>query len=137
MEDRIDLVDGAFWGRNPHDELTWLRENAPVWRDPHSGLWAVSTYDLVKQVATQPKRFSNAQGIRPDQGAVPSMIDSDDPEHLKRRKLVNKGFTPRRVRDQEDVDPPHDPGPAGRGRRARGVRPGSGRGRVGAAHHDR
>lgn len=34
MEDRIDLVDGAFWGRNPHDELTWLRANAPVWRDP-------------------------------------------------------------------------------------------------------
>jgi len=103
VEDRIDLVDGAFWGRNPHDELTWLRENAPVWRDPHSGLWGVSTYDLVRAVETQPKRFSNAQGIRPDQAAVPSMIDSDDPEHLKRRKLVNKGFTPRRVRDQEDA----------------------------------
>ena len=30
------------------------------------------------------------------------MIDMDDPEHLKRRKLVNRGFTPRRVRDEED-----------------------------------
>ena len=29
------------------------------------------------------------------------MIDMDDPEHLQRRKLVNKGFTPRRVREQE------------------------------------
>jgi cytochrome P450 family 142 subfamily A polypeptide 1 len=29
------------------------------------------------------------------------MIDMDDPEHLKRRKLVNRGFTPRRVRDSE------------------------------------
>jgi cytochrome P450 family 142 subfamily A polypeptide 1 len=29
------------------------------------------------------------------------MIDMDDPEHWKRRKLVNKGFTPRRVRDSE------------------------------------
>jgi cytochrome P450 family 142 subfamily A polypeptide 1 len=30
------------------------------------------------------------------------MIDMDDPDHLRRRKLVNKGFTPRRVRDSED-----------------------------------
>ena len=30
------------------------------------------------------------------------MIDMDDPDHLRRRKLVNKGFTPRRVRESED-----------------------------------
>jgi cytochrome P450 family 142 subfamily A polypeptide 1 len=29
------------------------------------------------------------------------MIDMDDPAHLQRRKLVNRGFTPRRVRDSE------------------------------------
>jgi cytochrome P450 family 142 subfamily A polypeptide 1 len=29
------------------------------------------------------------------------MIDMDDPEHWTRRKLVNKGFTPRRVRESE------------------------------------
>ena len=29
------------------------------------------------------------------------MIDMDDPEHVRRRKLVNKGFTPRPVRDLE------------------------------------
>jgi cytochrome P450 family 142 subfamily A polypeptide 1 len=29
------------------------------------------------------------------------MIDMDDPAHLKRRMLVNRGFTPRRVRDSE------------------------------------
>jgi cytochrome P450 family 142 subfamily A polypeptide 1 len=101
MEDRIDLVDGAFWGRNPHEELTWLRHNAPVWRDPRNGVWGVATYDLVKQVSSQPKLFSSAGGIRPDSPPVPMMIDMDDPAHWARRKLVNKGFTPRRVRDQE------------------------------------
>ena len=30
------------------------------------------------------------------------MIDMDDPDHLRRRKLVNKGFTPQRVRAQRD-----------------------------------
>ena len=101
MEETIDLVDGAFWGRNPHDELAWLRANAPVWRDPRNGVWGVSTYELVKHVSSRPGDFSNAGGIRPDSGPVPMMIDMDDPAHLKRRKLVNKGFTPRRVRDQE------------------------------------
>jgi len=29
------------------------------------------------------------------------MIDMDDPAHVERRKLVNKGFTPRRVKESE------------------------------------
>ncbi len=101
IEDRIDLVSGAFWGRNPHEELTWLRANAPVWRDPASGVWGVATYDLVKHVSTHPEQFSNAGGIRPDHDPVPMMLDMDDPAHWQRRKLVNKGFTPRRVRERE------------------------------------
>lgn len=102
MEEQIDLVDGAFWGRNPQAELAWLRANAPVWKDPRTGVWGVATYDLVKEVSSRPKLFSNANGIRPDSPATPMMIEMDDPEHLQRRKLVNKGFTPRRVQDQED-----------------------------------
>jgi cholest-4-en-3-one 26-monooxygenase len=101
IEDRIDLVDGAFWGRNPHEELSWLRANAPVWKDPRSGVWGVATYDLVKFVSSNPQIFSSAGGIRPDQDPVPMMIDMDNPEHLKRRKLVNKGLTPRRVQEKE------------------------------------
>lgn len=100
IEDRIDFVDGAFWGRNPDEELAWLRANVPVWKDPN-GVWGVATYDLVKYVSTHPEVFSSAGGIRPEHDASPMMIDMDDPAHLQRRKLVNKGFTPRRVRDKE------------------------------------
>ncbi|HYL52712.1 MAG TPA: cytochrome P450, partial [Acidimicrobiia bacterium] len=46
--------------------------------------------------------FSNAAGSRPVNGPIPMMIDMDDPEHWKRRKLVNKGFTPRRIRESEE-----------------------------------
>jgi cholest-4-en-3-one 26-monooxygenase len=101
IEERIDLISGFFWGRNPHEELAWLRANAPVWRDPQSGVWGVATYELVKYVSTNPELFSNAGGIRPEYGPTPMMIDMDDPEHWKRRRLVNKGFTPKRVRDKE------------------------------------
>ena len=48
-----------------------------------------------------PSTFSSAGGIRPDSGPIPMMIDMDDPAHWKRRKLVNRGFTPGRVRDRE------------------------------------
>jgi cholest-4-en-3-one 26-monooxygenase len=46
--------------------------------------------------------FSNAGGIRPDQPALPMMIDMDDPAHLLRRKLVNAGFTRKRLKVQGD-----------------------------------
>jgi cytochrome P450 family 142 subfamily A polypeptide 1 len=29
----IQLVSGEFWGHNPHEELTWMREHAPVYWD--------------------------------------------------------------------------------------------------------
>src|SRR5205807_7070931 len=95
----IDLVSGAFWGGNPHDALTWMRANDPVYWDGR--VWGIAKYDDIKEVSKHPDLFSNAGGIRPDSGPVAMMIDMDDPEHLKHRKLVNRGFTPRRVKESE------------------------------------
>lgn len=95
------IVSGAFWGRNPHAELRWLRENDPVYWDEEGGVWGVTRYDHLKEVESDPATFSNAGGIRPDTGPIPMMIDMDDPEHRNRRKLVSKAFTPNRVREQE------------------------------------
>lgn len=97
--DDIDLCSGAFWGGDHHPALTWMRAEAPVYWD--GTVWGVSRYADLKEVAKAPEVFSNAGGIRPQQPALPMMIDMDDPAHLQRRKLVNKGFTPRRVRDSE------------------------------------
>ncbi len=99
MDPEIDFVSGAWWGRNPQDELTWLREHDPVHWDGR--VWGITKYADVRDIATQPELFSNAQGIRPDQGAVPNLIDMDAPQHLWRRKLVATGFSPRRVVQQE------------------------------------
>ena len=97
----INLVSGAFWGRNPHEELTWLRANAPIYFDESCGVWGIATHGPLKEASKMPEEFSNAQGIRADSPPMPMMIDMDDPEHWKRRKLLNKGFTPKRVRAQE------------------------------------
>lgn len=97
--DDIDLISGAFWGRNPHDAFTWMRANAPVYWDGQA--WGITRYADLKAVSKDAETFSNAKGIRPDADGMNMMIDMDDPEHFRRRKLVNKGFTPRRVRDRE------------------------------------
>ena len=100
--DDIDLLDGAFYIDNPREKYAWLRANAPVYYDEPHNVWGIATYDTILAMEKDPKTFSNAGGIRPDGGPIPMMIDMDDPEHWKRRKLVNKGFTPRRVRDSEE-----------------------------------
>ena len=102
VNDAINLVSGDFWGRDPHPELRWMRENAPVYWDPHGGVWGVSAYADLKYVSRRPAEFCNGRGIRPDTDAMPMMIDMDDPEHKLRRKLVSAGFTPRRVAGQRE-----------------------------------
>jgi cytochrome P450 family 142 subfamily A polypeptide 1 len=99
--DDIDLVSGEFYGSDPQEQYAWMRANAPVYFDDKNGVWGISRYADLKAIAKDPGTFSNAGGIRPDNGPLPMMIDMDDPEHFRRRKLVNKGFTPRRVRDLE------------------------------------
>ena len=80
-----------------------MRANAPVYFDPHSSIWGIASYDALLAAEKDAKTFSNANGSQPLNGPIPMMIDMDDPEHWKRRKLVNKGFTPRRVRDSEQA----------------------------------
>jgi cytochrome P450 family 142 subfamily A polypeptide 1 len=98
--DDIDLISGAFWGGDPHEAFAWMRANAPVYWDGR--VWGVTRYADLKHVSSDTATFSNAGGIRPESGPIAMMIDMDDPEHIRRRKLVNRGYTPRRIRDRED-----------------------------------
>jgi cytochrome P450 family 142 subfamily A polypeptide 1 len=97
----IDLCSGAFWAGDHHAGLTWMREHSPVHWDGR--VWGITKYADLKEISRSPDRFSSAGGIRPDNGPLPMMIDMDDPDHSKRRKLVNRGFTPRRVSESEDA----------------------------------
>ena len=98
----IDLMSGAFYGREPHDAYAWMRQHAPVYYDEANDLWAAASYAAVKHASVDTESFSNAGGIRPKFPPLPMMIDFDAPEHVRRRRLVSEGFTPRRVRAMED-----------------------------------
>lgn len=97
----IGLTDGTFYGRNPFPAFAWMRDEAPAYFDESAGVWGVTRYADVKEISKDPETFSNAGGIRPDSDALPMMIDFDAPEHVRRRRLVSEGFTPKRIRESE------------------------------------
>lgn len=96
----VDLTDGTFYSDGgARAAYKWMRAHEPVFRD-RNGLAAAASYAAVIDAERNPELFSSTGGIRPDQPGMPYMIDMDDPEHLVRRKLVNAGFTRKRVHAQ-------------------------------------
>ncbi|MBU9763452.1 cytochrome P450 [Mycobacterium sp. TNTM28] len=95
----IDLADGQFYAGDSHTAYAWMRAHEPVFRD-RNGLVGIAGYRALIEAERRPELFSSAGGIRPDYvPPVPMMIDMDDPGHLRRRKLVNAGFSRKRVQN--------------------------------------
>ena len=101
--DDIGLLDRFFY-LDPWERYRWMRDNAPAYWDETAdgGLWGVTRYDDIMSIAKNPDVFCSGQSSRPERGSwIPSMINLDEPLHKRRRNIVNRGFTPRRVQDQE------------------------------------
>ncbi len=108
LSDSLSYVPGV-----PHAWLAYLRRHDPVhWQDEAGGpgFWAVTRYEDCVTVNRDYERFSSAaRGTMPfelpdedidQQGLM--MLNMDPPLHTRYRRLVNKGFTPRMVRDLEE-----------------------------------
>jgi cytochrome P450 family 142 subfamily A polypeptide 1 len=95
----IRLLDPAFYA-DPHPLFAWMRREAPVYWDDATGLWGVARYADIMTVSRDAKTFCSGKGSRPE-SSVPSMINTDPPEHNLRRGIVSSGFTPRRVAAHE------------------------------------
>jgi cytochrome P450 len=110
---QIDLSDPAPFEQNRvHELFAILRREAPVHRNPENEsiapFWSITKYEDVMSISRQPELFSSVQGITQmarnidpnDAGyAVQGrmLITMDPPRHVRLRRLVNKGFTPRAV----------------------------------------
>jgi cytochrome P450 family 142 subfamily A polypeptide 1 len=101
MSRDIDLLDGSWYAGQPFADYAWMRDHAPAYWDARNEVWALTRYDDVLAVEKDAATFSSHRAPRPHGDHLPMMISFDDPEHARRRKLVSKGFTPRRVRDHE------------------------------------
>ena len=100
----IDVLDRAFWQRDPHDAWAWCRANDPVHRDEGSGIWCITKHADLLWVERHDELFSSDSTYRLNESPGESnMIASDDPVHLHQRRLVNRGFTPRAVKGQTEL----------------------------------
>ena len=97
----IQLLDGHFYTREPHRHFQWMRQHAPVYWDATGAVWGIALHEDIMAISKDPETFCSRFSSRPDAAPYPSMINLDDPDHKRRRNLVNKGFTPRRVEDHE------------------------------------
>jgi cytochrome P450 len=92
VNDTRDLADMALFDNNtlkcPYHYDKTLRETAPVFQDPSSGVWVVSTYDLVREAHKAPQVFSN--DFRLDLGSV-EKLDDDILGAMKKTYDLGKG----------------------------------------------
>jgi cholest-4-en-3-one 26-monooxygenase len=97
----VDFVRGSFWADDPDAALMWLRANDPVHLHGPSGMYGITKYEDIRRISSDQEAFTTTKGILPGDSGPPMMATMDDPAHMARRRLINKGFTPQRVRDQE------------------------------------
>lgn len=100
---------------DPYPVYARLRRDSPVHYEPRFDLYVITRYDDVVAAALQPESLSSQDALRssledPSEvtailaGGIGSEIwitASDDPDHGRVRGLINKVFTPRRVRELE------------------------------------
>jgi len=92
---------------NPYPYYAELRNKAPVaWIEPLQA-WAISRYADVDFALRNPQIFSSSEFTKQTLGdlnpvpEVPWILDMNPPDHTRLRKLVNKGFLPRLIRNLE------------------------------------
>ena len=95
---QLDFCDPDFYD-DPWDAYRWLREQDTLYRDETNDLWVASRYDDVFEISRDPARYITSNGVRPKLKAPLSLLCEDDPEHTRQRRMINRGFTPRRVRE--------------------------------------
>ena len=104
---KLDPYDYDFH-EDPYPYYQRLRDEAPLYRNEELGFWALSRHQDVLQGFRNSTTLSNKFGVSldpasrgPHASKTMSFLAMDDPDHLRLRTLVSKGFTPRRIRELE------------------------------------
>ncbi len=108
-----DLFDPATFSAGfPYPLFRQLRDEQPFFHQTHprleTGVWHATRHADVNRISRDSATFSNQPNPflpTPDQQTTDDaassllLISLDPPDHTKMRKLINKGFTPKRVAD--------------------------------------
>ncbi|MHA7836793.1 MAG: cytochrome P450 [bacterium] len=112
--DDIDLTRSELYrGGFPHDVFETLRQQAPVWRHPETsgfeqtggeGFWVLSRHADIRDVNRRSDLFLSASGPGLGyEGTGLMLTDMDGAAHIRQRKLISSGFTPRMTRRLESL----------------------------------
>lgn len=103
----FDPYDYAFH-EDPYPTYARLRAEAPLYHNPDLDFYALSRHADVTGAFRDSARLSSANGVSLDPAAwgphahkTMSFLAMDDPRHMRMRRLVYKGFTPKRVAEME------------------------------------
>jgi cytochrome P450 family 142 subfamily A polypeptide 1 len=94
----VDFTDPRVFD-DPWDLYRWLRDLDHLHYDEANDLYIAPRHEDVFAISRDPETYCNRFGVRPKIAGDMSIITLDGEEHLRQRRLINKGFTPRRVRD--------------------------------------
>ena len=100
---------------NPHPVYAWLRDQHPVYRSHPTDTFVLSRYEDVAAALKDTDRFSSdaMNGVLlgyptgdgkerlPRSAARGGLVSVDPPAHTELRRIVNRGFTPRTIREWE------------------------------------
>ncbi len=109
--DDIHLANPTIFEQGfPHEQWTFLRQQDRLhWTEGRGwfpGFWSIVKYADVVAISRDPATFISSKGINvnmnpddpsPASGLGKMLIVTDPPRHVRLRRLVNKGFTPRAV----------------------------------------
>lgn len=103
MQTTVPLHSPDFFAGDPYPAYKELRASSPVCWNDVTKFWALLKYEDIRHVSGNPALFSSTKGITIPDPVLPNpvqegnLIFTDPPRHRQLRKLVNTGFTRRRV----------------------------------------
>ncbi len=121
----VDFFSDPAIAQDPYAYFDALREQNPVFREPHQGVVAVTGYQEVMAAFKDHETFSAVNAIggpfpplpfTPDGDDISAQIEAhrhefpihehmvvmDPPAHEKARSLLSRLLTPRRLKENED-----------------------------------
>lgn len=113
----------------PYPAYETLREEAPVWKDPRTGMFFVTRYEDIRAILLDTERFSNGVGnganntgkavqaddpiaqraerlaqlyVEKGWPPAPSLDARDEPNHMQMRRMFDHAFRPSAIKE---IDP--------------------------------
>jgi len=84
---------------DPYELFAWLRDQESLHYDTLNDLYIAARHEDVFTLSRDEQTYCSRFGVRPKIAGDMSIITLDGDEHVRQRRLINKGFTPRRVRE--------------------------------------